>query len=648
MKRHLVSLKFALALLTLLMAQPARAATPAELGLDKEIWITVRTDGKPGTGTLGDPLDGSTQEKFDSVMNRLYTTNQKNLTIHLGVGTFRTLGSYVYVAYNATPGWIADDGWKILGAGMGNTIVKLSGFTYLDPGRIDVAVQDGVWTTKADLWFQVGQEVKLVSGEGLSELAPATVYYVSEVIDSKSFKVAASLGGPTINKARIAAGGKFQKIDQDAFNTVIVNRPWNKQDVEVKDMTIDCSWTEFGTTLSAPFTVPAAMQTVTVDVQSSAWAQVNKRVYLQQMDYRVVGVYQVVSIDGPHRLVLRNLANPSLGNPKAGQPDNRFRQNLPAGTVVPKETRVCPRMNAAGIGLSAARCHIERVRVTNVGAPIYEGNCGINVAGIGTPGPTWPAASEIVVRDCIVDNIWGQYGWPIQIHGNNTNVPSLGYGTQALIEGNTIYGNGLHQGLGGWNYVNSFWINNKVVNCTSPFFTDSANCWNNMIKNNMFLECKSYMMVLGGGFGAWNPKSAYAVGDTVFWSDVNYRCKAAHTNQQPPDDRFWEKAYEPAFSSFDKYVFEGNVFEVCDNSGPILFNGNVANSVFRNNIVRYAPGHSKKSKALHFANPTNRRLIVTGNIIDSRLKNEVGDSIVFGKDNVDETGKIRPELEKSR
>lgn len=634
-----------IAFLFILCANVAYDSPSGVIDQGNEIWISARTDGKAGTGTSIDPFDGSTQEKFDSILNRLYKENRKNVNIYLGVGTFYTLGSYVYVAYDPSPGWVADDGWKILGAGMGNTVLKLAGFTYLDPKQIEVTVSDGIWTTKTENWYQTGQELRLIAGEDVTGLVLGKVYYVSEVVDAKTFKVSDALGGITISQARIGSGGKLQTIGKDAFNTVIANRPWNKQDIEIKDLTIDCNWTGFGTTLTSPFTVPAEMGTVTVNVESSAWAKINKRVYIQQADFRVIGVYEVVAIPDPQKIVLRNLRNPHLSPPRAAQADHRFLDNLPPGTNVPGGTRICPRVNISGIGVSSARCRIERVRVTNVGAPIYEGNCGINVVGIGKPGPKWPAASEIVIRDCIVDNIWGQYGWPIQIHGNDTDVPSQGYGTQALVEGNTIYGNGLHQGLGGWNYINSFWINNKVVNCAAAFFTDTPNCRNNLIKNNMFLECKGWPVVLGGGCGIWKPGVSYRQGEMVYWNDINYTCKVVHSNHQPPDEKYWSETSNPAFSPFDKYVIEGNIFEISDTGGPILFNGNVSDTVFRNNIVRLAPGQSKGANGINFANPTNRRLIVTGNIIDSRLKIKAGNSIVFGKNNIDEKGKIRPELE---
>lgn len=40
-------------------------------GIAKDVYIAVRTDGQPGTGTAEDPLDGSTAVKFDAIMDGL-------------------------------------------------------------------------------------------------------------------------------------------------------------------------------------------------------------------------------------------------------------------------------------------------------------------------------------------------------------------------------------------------------------------------------------------------------------------------------------------------------------------------------------------------------------------------------------------------
>src|SRR6266852_5973618 len=72
----------------LLSATNARAVVTT-----KEYWID---DDGVGTfdGSLANPFDGSTQAKFDSIMSQL-TTN-KNITIHLLPGTYRTAGSSQY------------------------------------------------------------------------------------------------------------------------------------------------------------------------------------------------------------------------------------------------------------------------------------------------------------------------------------------------------------------------------------------------------------------------------------------------------------------------------------------------------------------------------------------------------------------------
>lgn len=79
-----------------------------------EVWIRSELGGgDPGTGTVCDPYDGSSQTKFDSLM----ASFQPNTTIHLGPGTFQTNGS--------NGGWNPKSGWRIVGAGFDETILML-------------------------------------------------------------------------------------------------------------------------------------------------------------------------------------------------------------------------------------------------------------------------------------------------------------------------------------------------------------------------------------------------------------------------------------------------------------------------------------------------------------------------------------------
>jgi hypothetical protein len=101
----------------------AAAAAPAapqpaveQLGLARDIWIGLRSDGALGEGTLANPFNGA-GEGFDAKMRELCVTNQAtNLSVHLLPGTFETRGSAA---------WYPRSGWKIRGAGMDVTTLQL-------------------------------------------------------------------------------------------------------------------------------------------------------------------------------------------------------------------------------------------------------------------------------------------------------------------------------------------------------------------------------------------------------------------------------------------------------------------------------------------------------------------------------------------
>lgn len=83
----------------------------AEVEFDHEFWISTSTN-TANLGTMGNPFDGSTAAKFDSIMESL----PPNSTIHILAGTYQTSG---------VAGWQVRSGQKILGSGMDITILKL-------------------------------------------------------------------------------------------------------------------------------------------------------------------------------------------------------------------------------------------------------------------------------------------------------------------------------------------------------------------------------------------------------------------------------------------------------------------------------------------------------------------------------------------
>ena len=97
------------------LAQPMVAAQEAtEAPSAREVWIALRGDGQPGTGTVTDPFDGSSVEKLNALfLERFAKEFGENLTIHFGPGV-----------YHGDRIWRPLSNWKIRGAGMDVTILR--------------------------------------------------------------------------------------------------------------------------------------------------------------------------------------------------------------------------------------------------------------------------------------------------------------------------------------------------------------------------------------------------------------------------------------------------------------------------------------------------------------------------------------------
>ncbi len=80
-----------------------------------EIWIAPRTDGHDGAGTILDPRNGSGAKRFDAIMGSI----PPDRVIHLFPGHYETEGH----AFGR--GYRVKRGWKIRGAGMGLTVLRL-------------------------------------------------------------------------------------------------------------------------------------------------------------------------------------------------------------------------------------------------------------------------------------------------------------------------------------------------------------------------------------------------------------------------------------------------------------------------------------------------------------------------------------------
>jgi hypothetical protein len=96
------------------------------------IFIGRRRDSRPGTGRASDPFDGGTAQTFDALLRARSEAGVTNLIVCIASGTFETEGTHDYQIgvghldkIQAT-GFTVGRGWRVHGAGMGRTILKLT------------------------------------------------------------------------------------------------------------------------------------------------------------------------------------------------------------------------------------------------------------------------------------------------------------------------------------------------------------------------------------------------------------------------------------------------------------------------------------------------------------------------------------------
>jgi len=101
-------------------------------GIDRELFLACRTDGKPGQGTSENPFDAKSPDKLDKLLRGFPPA----VRIHLAPGAYFTRG-YWNGQTGTTVGWQPKPGWKMSGAGMFNTTLTIvdNNRSGLDTGR---------------------------------------------------------------------------------------------------------------------------------------------------------------------------------------------------------------------------------------------------------------------------------------------------------------------------------------------------------------------------------------------------------------------------------------------------------------------------------------------------------------------------------
>lgn len=633
---------------------PAEPSPLKKIGMDKQIWIAVRTDGLAGTGTAADPFDGS-GDKFDALMIALNKARQKNITIHLGPGTFRTCGADDWRNLSdwrdRYTGWRMDEGWKLIGAGMGNTTIQFAGVARDREkmnDRLEVSVRDGLWEIpqppRASWWEapEMWRGVRLIAGEGLKGLEIGTIYYIAEVVDGRHFRVSATPGGPVLRDVAVGSGGQARRVPKVGIvgmNHIITG---SGADLEVRDLTLDCDWPGQGAALTEDFVMPAELATVVVSVDSTTFAKPAPGMWVNLVTPGAIqttpGHFEIVRVLDDRRLELRNVhglvAKGGMVCVDAGT------TNAKPGTVIPKGTRMGPEMLTVGVSLLGDRARIERVHVRNIAGTWYEGTVAIMIGHYGS-GP----CHDMVVRDCVVSEMWGILGGGIYIEsraisGGPRAASQPLDGSSGIIENNTVYGNGAGvNGLSAGGSIRTVIRNNRIYNKACMFYVEGP-INDYVIRDNFFSGFHTGIQMNSPGY-LWNPEKTYQVRDTAIVDNVEYVATAQNTGQKPPNEECWQRTH----AWLGNILIEGNTFEAWDGSAAIQFMGNVDGLRIRDNVFRYDSGHGQRALAITVSEKSNRNVFITGNVIDSGMLCSGGKALVLGRDNVDQAGRLRRELE---
>lgn len=259
----------------------------------------------------------------------------------------------------------------------------------------------------------------------------------------------------------------------------------NQDKQQVCNLTVDCNWTGFMTQTTAAFTQPANNGNVTVPVIDPSKFVVGKWGTVQKLDGTMCGTYDIVSTTGSS-VVLKNVERGNF-------------VYLAAGSVIPAGSYAGTTVNTGGVILTRQDALVDTVRVTNAGVPHYEAHSGIIIycfdEGV--------KLGRNVIRNCIVDNLWGAHGWAIGGYSNNV-AANNGTFLSLVVEDNVIRGNGAyssvgygHQGLWGWGLADAVFKRNCVTDCHWGFFNDVGFNERVTIEDNFFSN--NFAAVQAGG-----------------------------------------------------------------------------------------------------------------------------------------------------
>lgn len=110
---------------------------PSPAGFTR-IFIAYRSDGNPGTGIVSDPFDGSSPDKFDTLLRTRSESGVTHLIVCMGPGVYQTDGVRDYLLGQGhldklhPAGFTVNQGWRVHGGGVDKTTLRLADL-FMDP-----------------------------------------------------------------------------------------------------------------------------------------------------------------------------------------------------------------------------------------------------------------------------------------------------------------------------------------------------------------------------------------------------------------------------------------------------------------------------------------------------------------------------------
>lgn len=322
--------------------------------------------------------------------------------------------------------------------------------------------------------------------------------------------------------------------------TVLATAQYEERNIQISNLTLDCNSTKWSTITTADVTQPAnawdsstnawktdpnswnqgknaynidpnAGGTVTIPVQNASVfsSYLNKKVFIQNDSYAnpsspkniiAYGTYALTNVDTTNNtLTVRSLDQFYHHDTEI---TNRTYFKAP-GTTIPAGSRIFLALQIGAINIGNTNCKITSVRVKNGGCNEYEGNAGIFIVSLSSSPSQGDQGTGNLISGCKIDTTWGLWGSALGLSSCNW-VPDVSYQNpgvklSGVVENNELTGNGLTaqaMGCNGLDY--SVFRNNVVRNFYMGFFIDLGNVHYLTVKNNTF-EDTTFGIKIGGG-----------------------------------------------------------------------------------------------------------------------------------------------------